>query len=97
MFFQRIFFADEMFDAAADSEVALLVVGDPFGATTHSDLVLRAKRRNIDVRVIHNASIMNAVGFCGLQVIELVDYKNRFAFFMFSMILIFYLRVVKNI
>lgn len=45
------------------------VVGDPFGATTHTDLVLRAKEAGIQYRVIHNASIMNAIGCCGLQVV----------------------------
>lgn len=50
-----------------DENVALLVVGDPFGATTHTDLALRARERNIKVKVIHNASIMTAVGCCGLQ------------------------------
>jgi hypothetical protein len=38
-------------------------------ATTHTDLVLRAKRRGIEYKVIHNASIMNAVACCGLQVL----------------------------
>lgn len=47
--------------------VAFLVVGDPFAATTHSDLYLRAKRMQVDVSVIHNVSIMNAIGCCGLQ------------------------------
>lgn len=37
-------------------------------ATTHTDLVLRAKDKDLEYRVIHNASIMNAVGCCGLQV-----------------------------
>ncbi|TRY94400.1 hypothetical protein DNTS_027941 [Danionella cerebrum] len=36
-------------------------------STTHSDLVLRALNAGIQYRVIHNASIMNAVGCCGLQ------------------------------
>uniref|UniRef100_A0A671SXH5 diphthine methyl ester synthase n=1 Tax=Sinocyclocheilus anshuiensis TaxID=1608454 RepID=A0A671SXH5_9TELE len=49
------------------SDVAFLVVGDPFGATTHSDLVLRALNSGIQYRVIHNASIMNTVGCCGSQ------------------------------
>lgn len=31
------------------------------------DLVLRAKQLQIPYKVIHNASIMNAVGCCGLQ------------------------------
>lgn len=36
-------------------------------ATTHTDLVVRAKRLGVDVKVIHNASVMNAIGVCGLQ------------------------------
>jgi hypothetical protein len=36
-------------------------------ATTHTDLVLRAWKRNIPTEVIHNASIMNAIGCTGLQ------------------------------
>lgn len=47
----------------------ILVVGDPFGATTHTDLVLRAKEANVPYQVVHNASILNAVGCSGLQVI----------------------------
>lgn len=36
-------------------------------ATTHSDLLVRAVELEIPYRVVHNASIMNAVGCCGLQ------------------------------
>ncbi|XP_022646936.1 diphthine methyl ester synthase-like isoform X2 [Varroa destructor] len=43
------------------------VVGDPLAATTHSDLILRARKMGVKTQVIHNASIMNAVGCCGLQ------------------------------
>lgn len=60
--------ADEILQDASSKDVALLVVGDPFGATTHTDLVLRAREANINCKIIHNASIMNAVGCCGLQV-----------------------------
>ena len=42
-------------------------VGDPFGATTHTDVLLCARALGIPTRVIHNASIMNADGACGLQ------------------------------
>ena len=75
--------SDEILRDAGKENVALLVVGDPFGcvvycdtftrllmfsrATTHSDIILRARALKIPVRVIHNASIMNAVGACGLQ------------------------------
>ncbi|KAI6688342.1 hypothetical protein NL676_025170 [Syzygium grande] len=59
--------ADGILAEARSSDVAFLVVGDPFGATTHTDLVVRAKTLGIDVKVVHNASVMNAVGVCGLQ------------------------------
>jgi diphthine synthase len=58
---------DLMLDPAVSQKVALLVVGDPVCATTHTDLWLRARQRNIEVKVIHNASIMGAAGACGLQ------------------------------
>lgn len=76
--------------------VAFLVVGDPFGATTHSDLILRAREKDIkankrnirkicliklilltdikslyysmiQVKIVHNSSILTAIGCCGLQ------------------------------
>ncbi|KAK9835180.1 hypothetical protein WJX81_004039 [Elliptochloris bilobata] len=59
--------ADRILDAADSVDVAFLVVGDPFGATTHTDLQLRARALGIEVRVVHNASIISAVGACGLQ------------------------------
>jgi diphthine synthase len=58
---------DDMLLEARESDVAFLVVGDPFGATTHTDLVVRAKKLEIEVKIVHNASVMNAVGVCGLQ------------------------------
>lgn len=96
---------DEILPKRQDEDVAFLVVGDPFGATTHTDLVLRAKEKDIQVdvttftriiisekyqdystflyvsdkvylrilcvseqvKVIHNSSILSAVGCCGLQ------------------------------
>ncbi|CCM02971.1 uncharacterized protein FIBRA_05086 [Fibroporia radiculosa] len=59
--------SDEMLRDADREDVTLLVVGDPFGATTHTDIILRARALKIPTRVIHNASIMNAIGACGLQ------------------------------
>ncbi|XP_034979960.1 diphthine methyl ester synthase isoform X1 [Zootoca vivipara] len=59
--------ADTILKGAHQCDVAFLVVGDPFGATTHSDLVLRAVKLGVPYTVIHNASILNAVGCCGLQ------------------------------
>lgn len=59
--------SDEILAGASSKDIALLVVGDPFGATTHADIVLRARELSIPVDVVHNASILNAVGTCGLQ------------------------------
>ncbi|CAG8614964.1 5713_t:CDS:2 [Dentiscutata heterogama] len=59
--------SDEILLNANSLNIAFLVVGDPFGATTHTDLVIRARELNIPVTVIHNASIINAIGTCGLQ------------------------------
>ncbi|KDP32139.1 hypothetical protein JCGZ_12600 [Jatropha curcas] len=59
--------ADDILSEARVSDVAFLVVGDPFGATTHSDLVVRANTLRVNVKVVHNASVMNAIGICGLQ------------------------------
>uniref|UniRef100_A0A915Q6I8 diphthine methyl ester synthase n=1 Tax=Setaria digitata TaxID=48799 RepID=A0A915Q6I8_9BILA len=58
---------NDMLEEAHDSNVCLLVIGDPFGATTHADLVLTARKAGINVEIVHNASIINAVGCCGLQ------------------------------
>ncbi|CAK9017692.1 Diphthine methyl ester synthase (Diphthamide biosynthesis methyltransferase) [Durusdinium trenchii] len=58
---------EEMLDRAKDNEVSFLVVGDPLCATTHTDLWLRARQKDIAVQVLHNASVMNAVASCGLQ------------------------------
>ena len=41
-------------------------MGDPFCATTHSDMFLRAIELGLKVEVVHNASIVNAVGCTGL-------------------------------
>lgn len=52
---------------AKEKDIALLIVGDPFGATTHTDIILRAKELEVPTQIVHNASIMNAVGVVGLE------------------------------
>jgi len=59
--------ADIMLEQAINHNVAFLVVGDIFGATTHTDLMLRAKEKKIKCEYIHNVSIINAVGIVGLE------------------------------
>ncbi|RLV88314.1 Diphthine methyl ester synthase [Meyerozyma sp. JA9] len=62
--------SDEILKDADTEDIAFMVVGDPFGATTHSDLIIRARELGIKVEAIHNASVMNAVGACGLQLYQ---------------------------
>ncbi|KAJ5738735.1 Diphthine methyl ester synthase [Penicillium malachiteum] len=59
--------SDEILAGADQADVAFLVVGDPFGATTHTDLVLRARELGIQTNVVPNASIMSGIGCTGLQ------------------------------
>jgi len=60
--------SDEILEGAdKGAKVAFLVVGDPFGATTHTDLVLRAREKGIETEIVHNASVMNAIGVTGVQ------------------------------
>ncbi|AJF61081.1 TPA: diphthine synthase [Candidatus Woesearchaeota archaeon] len=59
--------SDQIINKAAASNVAFLVVGDIFSATTHIDLFLRAKEKGIQIEMIHNASILTAVGSVGLE------------------------------
>ncbi len=47
--------------------IVLLIVGDVFSATTHIVLYQEAKKLNVDLRIIHNASVLNAVGITGLE------------------------------
>ena len=59
--------ADEILDKALEKNIGFLVIGDVFSATTHVDLYLRAKAKNIEIKVVHNASILNTVGIVGLE------------------------------
>jgi diphthine methyl ester synthase len=58
---------DLIIQPAKTQAVSFLVVGDPVCATTHTDLILRAKQEGVKVELVHNASVMGAAGACGLQ------------------------------
>jgi diphthine synthase len=61
--------SDDILDGAVDNDVAFLVVGDPFSATTHTDFALRCRQNDppIPYRTLPNASILTAVGATGLS------------------------------
>jgi diphthine synthase len=54
-------------EPAKNKEICFLVGGDPLIATTHAELILRAKKAGIKIMVVHNSSIYSAVAECGLQ------------------------------
>jgi len=53
---------------AKEKTISLLVSGDPMVATTHIDLVLRARKKGIEVKIIHSSSVYSAVAETGLQI-----------------------------
>ena len=61
--------SDEILKDADTQDVAFLVVGDPFSATTHTDLALRCRQHEppVPTRSVPNASILTAVGVTGLS------------------------------
>ena len=63
----EIDFDKEILEKAKSSKVSLLVVGDPFSATTHIDLYLRCIHEGVKVEVVNNASILNSIGITGLS------------------------------
>ena len=54
-------------EEAKDKNIALLVYGDSLSATTHTQLLLAAKKQKVDFRVFHNASILTVIAETGLQ------------------------------
>jgi len=58
---------NELIIEAKKADIALLVYGSPLTATTHITLIQEAKKENIKCEVIYNASILDGVAECGLQ------------------------------
>jgi diphthine synthase len=59
---------DRVVEEARESEVAFLVSGDPLNATTHYDIMHRAREKGIEVEVVHAPSIFTSVAETGLNV-----------------------------
>ena len=59
--------AEKFLLQAKNSDIALLVEGDPTVATTHTSLLLEAKKMKIRIKIIHNASIISAISEIGLH------------------------------
>ena len=71
---KRLFPADRDFiesmkiiDEAVKTDIALLIYGSPLTATTHITLIDEARKSRVKVKVIYNASVLDAVAETGLQ------------------------------
>lgn len=51
---------DEILDKAVYRNVAILVPGDPFIATTHTAIIIRAREKKVDYEILHGVSAYSA-------------------------------------
>ena len=55
-------------EEARDKKIVVLIQGDPMVATTHTSLMVEAKKMGVSVSVVHNSSIFSAIAETGLHV-----------------------------
>ena len=58
---------DRILKSAKEKEIALLILGDPLIATTHTDLLLRCSELNTEYKIYNNISVANLITRTGLQ------------------------------
>ena len=59
--------ANEILNKSKQKDVAFLVIGDVFSATTHISLLMDAAKNKIKYEIIHGISILTAIGDTGLS------------------------------
>lgn len=58
---------NDILKQAKTKNICILVYGDPLIATTHVNYIIEAKKAKININVIHNVSIVNAITETGLM------------------------------
>lgn len=58
----------KILEESIKKKIAIFVGGDPLIATTHSSLILDARKQGVKTKIIHNASIISAICETGLHV-----------------------------
>jgi len=58
----------KLIDESEKQDIALFVSGDPLVATTHSSLITDARKRGVEVRIIHSSSVFSAIAETGLHI-----------------------------
>ena len=66
--------AHKIVEEAKNQKIIIFIQGDPLIQTTHSSLLLEAKKLGIKTKVMHNASILSAIGETGLHVQKFGQY-----------------------
>jgi diphthine synthase len=59
--------SERILNEAKEKNLVIFVGGDPLVATTHSALLLEARKKGIKTKVIHNSSIISAIAETGLH------------------------------
>jgi len=60
--------SDRLIETAKTKRVGVLVGGDCLSATTHITLILEAKEKGVETRIIHGSSIFSAIAETGLSI-----------------------------
>lgn len=60
--------ADKIAEEAKTKNVVIFVPGDPLVATTHTILIEYCMKNNIEFHIVHNSSILSAIGETGLHI-----------------------------
>jgi len=77
--------SEKIIDEAEKQDVVLLVYGSPLSATTHTALINKAVKNKIKYKIIHSASIFDAIAETGLHLYKfgktasLPKYTKNFA------------------
>jgi diphthine synthase len=60
--------SDKVLRQAKTQDIIIFVPGDPMIATTHTSLIQQARKLGIKTKIVHNASIISAIGETGLHI-----------------------------
>ncbi|MEM5785494.1 MAG: diphthine synthase [Candidatus Aenigmatarchaeota archaeon] len=60
--------SQNILELSKDKNILIFIPGDPLLATTHINLLIEAKKRNINTLILHNSSIFSAIGESGLHI-----------------------------
>ncbi|MBI4009998.1 MAG: diphthine synthase [Candidatus Aenigmarchaeota archaeon] len=60
--------SDKIVEEAKDKDIVIFVQGDPLVATTHASLLIEARKKDVEIQILHNASIFSSIAETGLHI-----------------------------